>query len=397
MRAVPLLAVAVVVLLAGGAMAAVQKGGGSGLSSPQGAVERLLEAVEDADLLGVLEALLPGERSSFREPVSDLASELRRLEILSSDLDLGGISGFEVSFDGLSYETDPVRDDLARVRIVGGTASYRVDPQRLPVGAFLRDVLGSELSAARPTSSTDEVDDGTPGIATVKHDGRWYVSLWYTVAEGARVEAGAPVPDLADRLQARGAASPEAAVQDMIRALAGFDLRRAIELLPPGEAQALHDYAPLFIDEIDAASESFAQEVVINIRDLRLEADRSGSRALVQIREAAVDAVVYPLGLTFSFDGECAEVGEIGSPFVDRTCLTDETGSDPFGALGGLFGVEPPNLDLDSPRFGFVAVEEDGLWYVSPTRTFFETFIAVLRIFDPEDLDELRRFFENVD
>ena len=53
-------------------------------------------------------------------------------------------------------------------------------------------------------------------------------------------------------MPAVGADSPEEAVDEMISAIERVDVERMIELTPPDEMGVLHDYAPLFLDELRA-------------------------------------------------------------------------------------------------------------------------------------------------
>jgi hypothetical protein len=389
---VALLAVGIVVVLAGGVFAATQLAGG-GAGSPEGAVERLFDAIAGEDVLGILEAMPPSERNSFRDPLVDFVDELKRLEILSDDADLRSVSGIDLDFPELELASEPITDELAGVRIVRGRARVTTDPSRLPVGSLLRDLIGDELEAQRPTTEESEASGDEDIIVAVKEDGRWYVSLWYTVAELSRRDAGAPLPDPRERVVARGAASPGAAVEEFLRALGAFDIRRLFELLPPDEARALHDYAPLFLDEAEDGLAEARRFVDVEVQAVESDIDQDGSVALVRLTRFDLDVTVPDLGLEFRVVEGCTEIRE-GGRLQERFCATDVTEVPQI--LGPFVPAAPPELDLEQPRTGFVVVRRDGAWYVSPTRTLIEAVNSVLRVLDREDIEEVRDFLEDL-
>ncbi|MDP9007073.1 MAG: hypothetical protein M3N15_09175, partial [Actinomycetota bacterium] len=135
-----------------------------GSATPQAAVERLLSAVGDEDVIGVLEALEPGERSVLRPGLQDVGEELRRLAIASQDFDLGAVRGVDLELDGVAMETEELADGLAAVRITGGTITASTRPEELPVGSNLQRFLehpdlGLELETA---TTTEELAGDAP-------------------------------------------------------------------------------------------------------------------------------------------------------------------------------------------------------------------------------------------
>lgn len=388
-RTVALLAVGIVLVLGGAVFALTQVGGG-GAGSPEDAAEQLFDAVEDEDLLGLLESLLPSERDAFGGSVEDLAGELRRLGVLSDDLNLRDVSGLDLSFDGLRFSVERLTDALASVQVTGGTATFSVTPEDLPLGGFLRDMFGDDLG--EPTTETSEAADDGSAMATVKEGGRWYVSLWYSVAEAYRMEARAPLPGPGDRVVPRGAATPEKAVEELFRATLTLDLRRVIELLPPDEARALHDYAYLFLDEAEESVDDLGDFLEVNVRRVTATADRDGREALVTITDVALEVTIDALGLRGTIEDGCVELRAIGEPRGERIC-TAEDFADAFGDISGFEVPAAPMLDVDRPNVGFVAVERGGAWFVSPTRSLIGAFTASLRVLEPDDLDDLGDLF----
>ena len=101
--------------------------------------------------------------------------------------------GIDIAVPGLTLTTENLDTDLAVVTATGGTADATFDPASFPLGSIVREVFGDELAASelsQPLAGTDP----SVMLATVARDGRWYVSLGFTVAEYARVAAGAEFP-----------------------------------------------------------------------------------------------------------------------------------------------------------------------------------------------------------
>jgi hypothetical protein len=136
--------------------------------------------------------------------------------------------------------------DVGVVELAGGT-----------VGG--RDARGAkvELPAAELNRRLSEESKGAVKalrlVAVRGGDDRWRVSLLASLAEQARLAAGAAEPDwsqLAGAAQpaAPGAASPEAAVRDLAAA-AGRGEQAALEQLSPAERRVVAAYQPLLSDQ----------------------------------------------------------------------------------------------------------------------------------------------------
>ncbi|MGH2726672.1 MAG: hypothetical protein ACRDKS_06820 [Actinomycetota bacterium] len=351
-----------------------------GADTPVAAVQRMFDALSDQDALGVLETLLPSERDQLRGPLQDITRELGRIGILSKDLDLGSISGIELNFTGLKFATDQIAPGVNTVTLEAGTSTYTIDPAHSPLGSFVRGLLPAE--ARNVIKGNDDLSKDEAAFTTIKEGDKWFVSLWYSVAEAARVDAKAPVPDFGNGLAARGADTPEAAVEQFIRAAVLLDVRRLIELTPPEEARALHDYAPLFIDAAEAGAREARKAYDAEVSKLVLTGRVDGNRALVKIGDLAFSARVPELGMSIDFDGTCATVagGFFGTGAPIRQCNK---------GLGSVAGV--PNVP--TPDMGFVAVREGGKWYVSPTGTILDGMLAVLNVLEPSHLEMFKQIF----
>jgi len=88
-------------------VAAVSLAAADGAASPEAAVEELFASLAEEDVVGVLEALPPGEREVIREPVVGVVSELQRLGVMSS-FDLRDVPGFDLQVDDLQLSSTPL-------------------------------------------------------------------------------------------------------------------------------------------------------------------------------------------------------------------------------------------------------------------------------------------------
>ena len=229
----------------------------AGAETPEAAADGLFAALQNEDLVALAELMHPGERRTLAEPAFEIVDELVRLELIDASIDLSGVNGIDVRIDGLQYRLDPVAsaDDLRKIVIEQGTFSATTNGEELPIGPVLRDRFADELDQLSTDESAeiDQAAEDEPGPILVEHEGRWYFSLWYTVAEATRWGAGIEsVPTLAEAIPAIGADSPEAAIDATIAAASGLDLGAIIGMLDPEEMAALHRYAPLFLDDAQA-------------------------------------------------------------------------------------------------------------------------------------------------
>ena len=384
-----------VVLLLGGTVFAVTQLGSSGPGSAEEAVRELLDAASNEDVLGLLASLDPGERDTLRGPAEDLFAELERLEVLAPGFDPSQIGGVDLAFDDVTLRSEPVRDDLVRVYFTGGTVTSSYTGTELPVGAFVTDTMerfGSEMPATAESETSDIVeDDDTFLVARNGPDG-WRVSIGYTMAEAARLDAGVP---LGAGIVADGAEGPSEAVDQMLHAMADLDLRRVIALLAPGEMGALQDYAGLFIDRAEAEIADATADFDVTIDDLEL-------------REDGNTVFVDAFGLTVTAEGETLTLSTDGKCFTASGDMVDELGDSPFadgpicgGNVGELYSDALDDAGFDSdpavalpqfppfetPEVGIVTVEVDGEHYVAPVATTLDAAVAVLGALERPHLD----------
>jgi hypothetical protein len=154
-----------------------------------------------------------------------------------------------------------------------------------------------------------------------------------------------------------------------------LDAAGVIALLDPDETRALHDYAPLFLDDVATAAEQVTAEgefaLQVDRLDTKVEAD--GGTARVTVTGFAVSGRVPEMGaVSLSFDGTCF-VLETEADGKQDHCLDD-------------LAEEGAGLPAGDLSMGVTAVERGGLWYLSPTRTALDGVLTALRQVDPAAL-----------
>jgi hypothetical protein len=290
-----------------------------------------------------------------------------------------------------------VRDGLQSVRVDGGKGTYSVDPSKLPLGSFVRDLAGASLAEGKSSGTSDlKSTAAEDNIAVVRRGGRWYVSIGYSVAEAARRSAGISVASLPEGVAAKGAASPEAAVEDLLDAAADLDVRRLVELVPPDEMAALHDYAGLFIADAERSAQMARRSFSIERPKLALDAETDGDRSVVKIRTFELRGTAG--GSTFAVKNGCVNFSVPGQG--PREVCPRANPSSLFGLYGaGLPAIPaPPTLSSAGKQLdvGFVVTRVDGQWYVSPTRTLLGAIVGFAKVLEPSDLTKLRDWVEGM-
>ena len=280
--------IATVVLLAGLGGFAIWRALSSpgGAATPEEAAAEVFDSIENEDVLGVVEIMLPSERESMVEPVTDIMIELARLDIIADDTvegdQLNNFTGLTVDFPdegqpgALVYDVEPLgsSEDIRWVTVTDGMMTVTFDPQELEDGLgerFSEWIDADDLTTTGSGIETetvdlgDEYDFGTPlQFAVVEEDGSWYVSLWYTVAGFA---TDFEAPDLALAPTPAGAGSPEEAASQWVESLIELDLLTVMTLMDPDEFRAAYDYWG-----------RYGPDLVSGAADLRVDAEREGVR-----------------------------------------------------------------------------------------------------------------------
>ena len=412
--------VAAMLLVAGGTAFAAGRldamsASASGGKTPEAAVDAMLESLSENDVLGVLDNLAPGEREVMKDATMDYVDELTRLGVLSDDVDLSGVPGFEFAYDGLTYDVEQANQRVWLVEITGGQLTIGANTAELPLGEVLFDRLELDTNSWSDTTTVDiaEVADEELQVAVVEEDGAFYVSSFYTVAELAASTEGYTLP--ATPIPAVGAESPEAAVRGMIDAALDLDVGRVIELTPPDEMAALHDYGPILVELADEAIvesdiESELDGWTISIDTLEFEqAEVSGGVKLLPTRIAVsgtdVEGREFEMSAT-KVDESCVDYA------ASATEVRDDGAAEQVSASGRACAADIHDAfeDSDVPievqqiaermvgqlgQLGVTTVEVDGLWYVSPSRSYTDVLLVALQGLEAGDVETLWDFVES--
>ena len=147
-RAIVAATTAVAVLAGGIAFGVSRLASADGADSPEAAVRQFFDAITKQDMVGVLDALPPGERESLKEPLLELTTELKRLGVLSTTFELNSVSGLDFSIENLTLKTDDVRSDLAVVEIAVRRPARSDIDSKVPFGSL---VAAFVFGGQRPT------------------------------------------------------------------------------------------------------------------------------------------------------------------------------------------------------------------------------------------------------
>ena len=322
--------VGAIVLLGGGGFFALSALGASGgADSPEQAVDELIEALSNEDFVTMAELLEPSERRSVAEPViTEILPELVRIGMFDDSVDAAAVDGVDLEYTDVEYRVDPLagNPDLVHVFFTGGEFASELNVDALPLGNRFREFLGDDLEDEPRQVESIEADD-VP-IVFVERDGRWYISMMFTMAENARLQTGEDLPAAVDAPAALGSDSPEAAVEAMFEEVVDLDLDGLIGRMDPEEMAVLYRYAPLFVSDGQQALNELDRELAINgvtwdITNFDLEADVDGDEAVVAIRGMDIEVLTPDVDVTVSYSRELIsgelDAGDIGSGSLEIT------------------------------------------------------------------------------
>jgi hypothetical protein len=389
--------------LVGGALAAVVATGAAGAfavsnltgtaqggaATPEELGLSLLTAIENEDVLGVVDVLSPGERDVFRDPLVDLVSELTRLGVLSDDADLSRLLGVDVNLENEAVvATSTNVPDITNIDLQAD-ATITFDGADLPVGDLITENLPDDMLTVMRGTRLTETDELDVRLTAVEEDGRWYFSVFHSVAEAARSELAPSSLIPVQGIGADGAESPEAAFDNLLDQVEALDLTGMIRALNPGEAAALQRYSPLFIEEAESLLAEVPLEWEITRREFRV--DESGDTAAVFVDALGIEGNVEGESFSLEFADGCVRASAAGESI-------EQCSEGAFDDATGVFDETPEIKRLiDTVNEAFSDVEEvgiemrltDGLWYVSPITTSTEAGLALLRALDRSEIDAI--------
>jgi hypothetical protein len=393
----------VAALVAGGAVTyvALSDSNSTGAGSPKQAVRSIVTDLNKTDLIGVLDDLAPGERNSLVNPAMDEINQLKRLQVLQPSADPKNVSGVSFNAKNLTFsdKTITINDHVQIVQLTGGTLDVGGDASKVP---FTKEFLAAAFPHGLPPQSNGSThidiakqiraDGGAPvRIATQKVSGKWYPSIFYTVADAA---ANKQAPTAADAIAAVGASSPQAAVSQLIDAVLHDNLTDAIKLLSPDELAAMHDYGGLFLRK--AGSYDRPDFTIDNLKTTTQGISGGATRVLLSSITVTAGSGERS---TVTVDGNCVDV-TVNSD-KKRMCTTDFVTQiidtlHNFGMTADVNSAQRQALsDLLSgvTKVGVDTTQSGGSWYVNPVRSYLDITTSVLSGLKDNDLIELINLF----
>jgi hypothetical protein len=367
-----------------------------GAATPEDAGLAFLTALENEDVLGMMDVLLPGERETLKDPLVNLTDELSRIEVLSPDASLANVSGVDIELEGERVEVEETNvPDIVNLEI-SARGSGTIDGEQLPIGDLVADNLpdDTDLSDLDASGEADQDELETLPITAVEQDGRWYLSVFHSVAEQARRNAEEPVEIPAEGVTPAGGDSPEDAVDAFLAGVQDLDLETLIASLNPDEFQALQRYAPIFLDDAQAdLDQAVADEgVTVEIADPEYTVSGSGDTRSLSIDYLRVDVTAQEDTVTVEYADGCWKVSardeNVNScDLAEDPSTLDEMFDDPEPVQKLLTTVQDALSDYENP--GFIVKRVDGQWYLSPVATLSEQMLAALRALDREEIETI--------
>jgi hypothetical protein len=353
--------VAALVLVGAFAVSAVVGSGGAG--SAAGAVRRLADAVSHEDPLAAADVLAPDEVRSLHGTLDAAANKARELQLVQTAS--APLTGVDFNISGLKLSTQSLGDGYAKVTVDGG--SFTASTHKAQFSALMQKVLrdthdnSSQTDLARLESS----ENLPTFVVTVRSGGRWYVSAAYTVLEYVRETNQLPPADFGSGqrvISTLGADSPDAAVQDSMRALQREDWSKLMDMVSPSE---------------------------IPVYDYRVALTTLARRDNAQPDSSTARFTIDAMSTTSQVNGDTAKVTlkasgttDSGKWSLDGGCFSapDETISVSCGgeSVFGIVGLASGGLERASQ---ITVVEQKGRWFVSPVGTVLDVvdhFIAQL-------------------
>ncbi|MGD0810997.1 MAG: hypothetical protein ABSA91_15005, partial [Acidimicrobiales bacterium] len=361
--------------------------GEAGASSPAAAVQQMIDALNKSDVVGVLDNLAPGERNAIEPGLEDIFGQLKRVGVLSSTADISDITGVDISEQDLATSTDQLTPDVAAVTISGGTNSEAFDPDELPLGSYFQGLVTKAMN--NRSVSTSGPNSGKTTLGTVKVDGGWYVSIGYSIAINAlRSDGKSGAPPTSGQVQPVGASSPQEAVQALFTSVSQLDLTGLLADLDPEELAAVDAYAGDWLPSAQSALDKLQGQVNIQFGNLSFTTQSVGGGTLVKIG-SGLSLNVAAHGVDVQYANGCYTV--TGPNTSEHKCVSN--GDQYEDQLLALLPapVQPifkrfTTMKLDT---GFVTTEENGAWYVSPTRTYLNGISDLLSEFQPGDIQTI--------
>ncbi len=376
----------------------------AGADSPEAAVQQMFDSFDESDAVGALSIIDPEETDTWVGSFVPLFDSIEMVDMQDGDdpteavvenyedflgslsLSVSGPNGEApnytvemlderlawVTFDGVDIGFDGEANE-GRSLVVGfGGESAALDLDAIGAASiqFRSQAGGINTTVFNPdgtVNTTEFTENAELAFAAIERDGKWYLSVGYSVLEHARRSSDSTIqPDFGAGFRLIdnqvGAASAEAVVTDFLTATETLDYRRMRDLTDPNGLPYFHDYWPFIQAEInDADVREAANDIGLRFDPPVLVTSEWEGRTIVTISQ--LSGVVS--GGTFTID-------------VARGCATATVdGETESGCIDEAIGEGLDDLDVFSvdPRrlvptqYGFVVEEQNGRWYIDPMST----------------------------
>lgn len=388
-----------VLLLGIGALIVTGGQSQSGAASPTEVAEKLVKAIEDSDVLGVIDLMHPGERELLQDVFLDGAKELDRLGVIKKSSKSQSTKLSEFRIENLKLRERCVSDDICNISL-SGFISGDVDGQT-PLGEVFRNSstfddletvrdLIEEATGSRDTSIRDDFEDIT--FTTIKFKGRWYASIGFTLAELIRDDSSTLENDTG--LMPFGNESPEVAVDEFFRSIEIFDVRGVVKQLDPREFSPAQRYAELFVKSLNRRiqDEISNEEFDWDITKLTTEVvEKSSSTAQVRIKNLSIR-----LENQDYYEGRTEIEIDITHSGDDVRLLVSTGGESEQYRLSDFINDEISKSIVESDYEEFLETfmsvtthKREGKWFVSPVSSVFNTVLGILGYLEQDDVRRL--------
>jgi hypothetical protein len=347
--------------------------GSGGASSPEAAVRRLADAMSHEDALAAADVLAPSEVRSLHGTLDAAQKKAAELSLVKTAA--APLTGVDLSVDDVKLTTTPLGDGFAKVTVDGGTLS--ASTKKANFSPLMQKVLRDteDNSAQFDLAGLAEGNNLPTFVVAVREDGHWYISAAYTALEYVREYNQLPTADYGSGVRATatlGADSPDAAVQDAMRALQRSDWSKLINLAQPDELP-LYDYR----DALVTLAQRDEWKTTFTLDTLSTTSEIQGDKALVTLRASGKTEKNRP----WSVDGGCftppPDPEASAGPY--RLCLPKAPVH-----LFDLYGLTTPST-ADGPS-QITVVQRDGRWFVSPVGTVLDVLDTWIRNIDRRGL-----------
>jgi hypothetical protein len=393
-----------VLLLGIGALIVTGRQGQSGAASPTEVAEKLVKAIEDSDVLGVIDLMHPGERELLQDAFLDGAKELDRLGVIKKSSESQSTKLSEFRIENLDIQERCIADDICNISLTG-YISGDVDGQT-PLGEVFRNSsafedietvedLIEEVTGSRDSSIREDFEDIT--FTTIKFEGRWYASIGFTLAELIREDSSTLEND--SGLLAFGKESPEEAVDSFFRAIEIFDVRGVVEQLDPREFSPAQRYAELFVKSLNRSIQDEISDTDFDWDITKLTTEvvkKSSSTAQVRIKDFSIRIEERDY-----YEGRTEIEIDVTHSGDDIRLLVSANGESEQYRLKDFINDEISKsiVESDYEKFlkTFMSVtthKREGKWFVSPVSSVLNTVLGILGYLEQDDVRRLLDKFD---